>query len=115
MGGPSKKYFDVIQAHCLAKAGVIEDDPWGGGHYAWKVRGKIFAMTGAVTPGVSIKASLEKQAMLVMHPNIEPASYVGRYGWVTVQVEDDEVLELTLGLIDEAYDSQAKGKRKVTG
>jgi predicted DNA-binding protein (MmcQ/YjbR family) len=41
-------------------------DPWGGGHDAWKVGGKMFACTGAETAGVSVKTdSIETAEMLI--------------------------------------------------
>jgi predicted DNA-binding protein (MmcQ/YjbR family) len=45
--------------------GAEVSDPWGGGHDAWKVGGKMFACIGAVMPGVSVKTdSIETAEML---------------------------------------------------
>ena len=66
-----------------------------------------FATFGGEATCTSVKSTLEKQAALIQHPNIEVAAYVGRYGWVTVFLRDEETVELALDLIDESYASVA--------
>lgn len=96
--------FETVRAHCLAKPGAVQDEPWPGDH-AWKVGGKIFAMGGEGK--VSVKSTPDKQSVLIQHPHISVASYVGRFGWVTIEIEDAETLALTLDLVDESYDMVA--------
>lgn len=46
--------------------GAQVSDPWGGGHDAWKVGGKMFACVGAVGDGVSLKtADVETATALI--------------------------------------------------
>ncbi|HSI72269.1 MAG TPA: MmcQ/YjbR family DNA-binding protein [Fimbriimonas sp.] len=96
----------------MAKEHVTEEYPWG--DTCWKVKGKMFACTGGDGRHVTVKSTLDKQQALVQHPNIEVAAYVGRYGWVRIEIVDDEVLELARDLIDESYDAVARkqGKRR---
>ncbi|MCR9134949.1 MAG: MmcQ/YjbR family DNA-binding protein [Alphaproteobacteria bacterium] len=55
-----------INSVCRQFPGAELSDPWGGGHDAWKVGGKMFACIGAVTPGVSVKTdSIETAQMLI--------------------------------------------------
>lgn len=55
-----------INAICKTFPGAEVSDPWGGGHDAWKVGGKMFACIGAVMPGVSVKTnSVETAEMLI--------------------------------------------------
>jgi predicted DNA-binding protein (MmcQ/YjbR family) len=57
---------ELINAICGSFPGAEVSDPWGGGHDAWKVGGKMFACIGAVTPGVSVKTeSIEMASMLI--------------------------------------------------
>lgn len=57
---------DAINAICKAFPGAEVSDPWGGGHDAWKVGGKMFACVGAVMQGVSVKTdSIETAEMLI--------------------------------------------------
>jgi predicted DNA-binding protein (MmcQ/YjbR family) len=101
--------FDAIQAHCLAKEGVVEEYPWE--DVAWKVGGKMFACGSAGSNAVTVKSTLEKQAALVQHPAIEPAHSVGRYGWVTIRVADAATLDIARDLIDESYEA-IRSKRR---
>jgi predicted DNA-binding protein (MmcQ/YjbR family) len=56
----------LVNAICRTFPGAEVSDPWGGGHDAWKVGGKMFACIGAVTPGVSVKTdSVETAEMLI--------------------------------------------------
>lgn len=55
-----------VNAICRTFPGAELSDPWGGGHDAWKVGGKMFACIGAVMPGVSVKTdSIETAEMLI--------------------------------------------------
>ena len=55
-----------VNAICRRFPGAEVSDPWGGGHDAWKVGGKMFACIGAVMPGVSVKTdSIETAQMLI--------------------------------------------------
>ena len=56
----------LVNAICRTFPGAEVSDPWGGGHDAWKVGGKMFACIGAVMPGVSVKTdSIETAQMLI--------------------------------------------------
>jgi predicted DNA-binding protein (MmcQ/YjbR family) len=55
-----------VTAICRKFPGAEVSDPWGGGHDAWKVGGKMFACIGAVMTGVSVKTdSIETAQMLI--------------------------------------------------
>ena len=56
----------TVDAICAGLPGAEKSDPWGGGHDAWKVGGKMFACIGAVTPGISVKTpDIETAEMLI--------------------------------------------------
>lgn len=55
-----------VTAICQPLPGAEVSDPWGGGHDAWKVGGKMFACIGAVMPGVAVKTrDVETAEMLI--------------------------------------------------
>ena len=57
---------EIVNALCATLPGAEVSDPWGGGHDAWKVGGKMFACIGAITPGVSVKTDgIETAEMLI--------------------------------------------------
>jgi predicted DNA-binding protein (MmcQ/YjbR family) len=107
-----KDIFARISGYCLAKPSAYEDHPWGETVFKVAPKGKIFCFCGVENPAISVKSTLEKQGVLIQHPNIEIAAYTGRYGWVTVFIRDDATLDLALDLIDESYDMIAP-KNKV--
>ena len=75
---------DLVNSICRSFPGVELSDPWGGGHDAWKVGGKMFACIGAVTPGVSVKTdSIETAEMLIDAGIGKKAPYFHR-SWVNL-------------------------------
>lgn len=74
----------AVHAICKAFPGAEVSDPWGGGHDAWKVGGKMFACVGAVMPGVSVKAdSIETAEVLIAAGVATKAPYFHR-SWVNL-------------------------------
>ena len=73
---------DLVNAICATLPGAECFDPWGGGHDAWKVGGKMFACVGAVQQGVSVKTDgIETAEMLVAAGVAVRAPYFHR-SWV---------------------------------
>ncbi len=71
-----------VNAHCAGLPGAEASDPWGGGHDAWKVGGRMFACIGAATPGVAVKcADVETAQMLIDAGVAQRAPYFHR-SWV---------------------------------
>lgn len=69
-------------AICAALPGATVSDPWGGGHDAWKVGGKMFACVGALREGTNVKCdSVETAEMLIAAGIAERAAYFHR-SWV---------------------------------
>ena len=80
----------TVNAICRAFPGAQVSDPWGGGHDAWKVGGKMFACIGAVMPGVSVKTdSIETAEMLIDAGVAAKARYFHR-SWVNLSWETSE-------------------------
>jgi hypothetical protein len=79
--------FDEVRRLALALPEVEERVTWET-DITFRVRDKIFAIGGEGSTGVSIKASLEDQAELIeMDPKtFAKSAYVGRFGWVTVDL-----------------------------
>ncbi len=94
-----QRLYDVA----AGKPGAVEDHPWG--ETVFKVGGKIFIFLGC-PPGrsVTVKARTEDLDGLLQLSNVQPAAYIGRYGWVRVAVDDDASLGLALDLLDQSYE-----------
>jgi predicted DNA-binding protein (MmcQ/YjbR family) len=96
-------YVTALYEHCAKKPDAVEDHPWG--ETVFKVKGRVFAFLGrGERAGVTVKVPPEELELLLSNPSVSRARYVGRYGWVSVRIEDDETLELALGLIDDSYE-----------
>ncbi|CUX80090.1 MAG: protein of unknown function DUF419 [Roseibaca calidilacus] len=81
---------DRINAICKTFPGAEWSDPWGGGHDAWKVGGKMFACMGAVMPGVSVKTdSIETAEMLIEMGMGVKAPYFHR-SWINLPFDAPE-------------------------
>jgi predicted DNA-binding protein (MmcQ/YjbR family) len=75
---------------CTTFPGAEVSDPWGGGHDARKVGGKMFASMGAVMDGVSIKTdSIETAQMLIEAGVGVKAPYFHR-SWINVSWDMEE-------------------------
>ncbi len=73
----------LVNAHCATLPGAERSDPWGGGHDAWKVGGKMFAVVGAIEDhGVSVRgAEAETAQLLIDMGRAKRAPYLHR-SWV---------------------------------
>ena len=82
-----------VNAICRDMPGAEVSDPWGGGHDAWKVGGKMFACVGAVMPGVAVKTdSIETAEMLIAAGVGVKAPYFHRsWVWMPDDTPDDEL------------------------
>jgi hypothetical protein len=81
----------------------------------FRVRRKIFAIGGDGADRVSIKADLATQADLVYRDPVTfaPAAYVGRYGWISVDLARVDEVELK-ALLREAWRLTAPKKLAAT-
>ena len=79
---------DGVGRVCLALRAATLDHPFGEGHDAYKVGGKMFALVGAMG-GVSFKASEIAFEVLTQSGRARPAPYLARARWVHLDDPDD--------------------------
>jgi hypothetical protein len=92
--------IDELRALCLSLPEAHEKETWGDAEHAgdvtFRVRDRIFVITGPTGGGASVRTTLEQQAELIdAFPEVfSVAPYVGRFGWVSVDLEavDDAVV-----------------------
>ena len=100
--------LDDLRAFCLALPGSHEKETWGDAEHAgditFRVKDRIYVMTGPDGGGASIRTTMDQQAVLLdTFPGVfASAPYVGRFGWVSVDLDavDDELLR---GIIEGAW------------
>jgi predicted DNA-binding protein (MmcQ/YjbR family) len=95
--------FRALFEHARAKPDAVLDHPWG--DTVLKVRGKIFVYLGR--NACTVKPLPEELDMLLGRPDVSLSRYIGRFGWITLTIEDNETLELAKSLIDDTYDQIA--------
>lgn len=93
-----------LETICEKLPGAEKSDPWGGGHDAWKVGGKMFACIGAKLPGVSVKTpDIDTATMLIDAGIGQKAPYFHR-SWILLpeDVDADELrhrVETSYGIV----------------
>jgi hypothetical protein len=86
--------IDELRALCLALPGTHEKETWGDAEHAgdvtFRVRDKIYLITGPQGGRASIRTSIDQQAELMdAFPSVfRSAPYAGRFGWVNVGLEE---------------------------
>ena len=93
--------WDDLLAHCLARPGAWQDEPWEG-DVVVKVGPKIFAFLGAGSAGaIGLKCGPTREMAdewLIRYPqDASVMAYIGRSGWNTLRIggaiPDDELLD----------------------
>jgi predicted DNA-binding protein (MmcQ/YjbR family) len=101
--------WDELLAHCLAKPGAWQDEPWDG-DVVVKVSSKIFAFLGSESASaVGLKCASTREVAdewLLRYPDDAAVmAYIGRSGWNTLRIggaiPDDELIEA----VDSSYDA----------
>ena len=102
--------FEDVRSIAMALPEVEEIVTWDV-DITFRVRKKIFVIGGEGADRISVKATLEQQAdLLDLDPEtFRSAPYVGRFGWVTVDLARVPV-ELLEGLLRTAWRSVAPAK-----
>jgi predicted DNA-binding protein (MmcQ/YjbR family) len=97
-------YEQRIRELALSFPETFEDSPWG--NPVFKVGdNKMFAAMsdGEVPVSLTLKLTPEEREIALHFPHVSVARYVGRYGWVTTEVSDEETLESALEWLRESY------------
>jgi len=102
-----------IRELALSFPQTYEDEPWG--HPVFKVGdNRMFASMSEEDRGVllTVKLTAEEREIAQLLPYVSRARYVGRYGWVTAEVTDEESLEAALEWLRESYWLKAPAELK---
>lgn len=103
---------DAVMAACGAKAGAVEDYPFGEQTAVFKVAGKMFALVplGAVPGSVSLKCDPDRAAWLRrQYPSITAGYHLNKRHWNTVTLDGSVPGEELLDLIDHSYELVVAG------
>jgi hypothetical protein len=82
-----------LRAFCLSLPGTHEKETWGDAEHAgdvtFRVKEKIYVITGQEGGSASVRTTMEQQAdLMAAFPDaVRSAPYVGRFGWVVIDLE----------------------------
>jgi predicted DNA-binding protein (MmcQ/YjbR family) len=84
---------------------AYEDRPWGDFPVFKVGQNKVFgwAVTEDDAVRVTVKLTAEEREIAHLLPYVSVARYVGRYGWITAAVTDEESLAAALEWLRESY------------
>lgn len=95
-------YADSIRSVALSLPLAYEDRPWG--FPVFKVgANKLFATMNEDGSELTVKLTAEEREVAQLLPWVRPASHLGRYGWITAALEDDDALAAGLEWLRESY------------
>jgi predicted DNA-binding protein (MmcQ/YjbR family) len=94
-----------IRELALSFPEAYEDRPWGDFPVFKVGANKVFgwASIEGEAVNVTVKLTAEEREIAHLLPYVRTASYVGRYGWVTAEVTDQESLDAALEWLRESY------------
>ncbi len=81
---------DFVNSICRALPGAEWSDPWGGGHDAWKIGGKMFACIGIANDGVSVKTPDAETAQMLIDAGVGVKAPYFHRSWVRLPFDADE-------------------------
>jgi predicted DNA-binding protein (MmcQ/YjbR family) len=99
------EYAERIRALALSFPEAYEDRPWGDFPVFKVPPNKVFGWLWEDDVGarVTLKLTPEEREVAQLLPFVATARYVGRYGWITATVADEESLEAALEWLRESY------------
>jgi predicted DNA-binding protein (MmcQ/YjbR family) len=95
---------EQLRETALSLPETYEDEPWG--HPVFKVGdNRMFASMSIGDDAVllTVKLTAEEREIAYLLPFVSHARWVGRYGWITAEVADDETLDCALEWMLESY------------
>lgn len=100
----AEDFSERIRKLALSWPSTYEDAPWG--QPVFKVGDNRMFAAMSLEEGVvrlTVKLTQDEREIARLLPYVRKARYVGRYGWVTAEVADEESLEAALEWLRESY------------
>jgi predicted DNA-binding protein (MmcQ/YjbR family) len=93
-----------VRELALSLPETYEDEPWG--HPVFKVaENRMFASmsVGEECVFLTVKLTAEEREVAHLFSFVSRARYVGRYGWITAEITDEDSLDCGLEWLRESY------------
>ena len=110
-------WLEQLRGYAFTFEGTWEDFPWGHESPVFKNgSAKIFAMTGIDEStgnlNATVKLAPDEASAALMLPFVTKAAYVGRYGWVTVQVQEQAQFDILIDWVARSHALVRKPAKK---
>jgi len=109
--------LESFRDHCLKKAGVTEEFPFGVNTLVYKVKGKMFALTDIESfESINLKSLPEDAVQLrERYPAVQPGYHMNKKHWNTVIMDGTIPDKLVREWIDKSFELVAKTAVRQTG
>jgi predicted DNA-binding protein (MmcQ/YjbR family) len=109
--------IEAFRNYCLSKTDAEETFPFGPDTLVYKVKGKIFAITGLDSDVFDVNLKCDPQYALELrdtYPEVRPGFHMNKKHWNTVTFDGEVSDAMLKSWIDHSYDlvSGVKKKRK---
>lgn len=107
--------LEDLRKYCMSKKGASEDFPFDLTTLAFKVCGKIFALTDITSEvlSVNLKCRPEHAIQLrALYPQVTPGYHMNKKHWNTVLLDRDITDKDVFMMIDESYELVLAGVKK---
>ena len=96
-----------LRRRCLARAGAVEEFPFGPQTSVFKVNGKIFAISALQREPLEVSVKCEPELAVELrssYPAIRPGYHLNKRHWNTITLDGSLPDELVHDLIEDSYD-----------
>ena len=98
--------IETIREYCLAKTAVEESFPFGETTLVFKVRGKIFLLTGLDNPVLQFNVKCDPEKAIEwreQYAAVQPGYHMNKKMWNTVIVDGSIPGRIIRQMIDDSY------------
>ena len=107
--------LDKLKTYLSAKAGAVEEFPFGPETLVYKVGGKIFVLVAIDSDPLRINLKCdpdEAEALRAMYPSVIPGYHMNKRHWNTVILDGTIEEDVVFGMVDVSYDLIVKSLTK---
>ena len=107
--------LDKLKDYFSAKAGAVEEFPFGPETLVYKVGGKIFVLVAIDSDPLRINLKCdpdEAEALRAMYSSVIPGYHMNKRHWNTVILDGSIEEDVVLGMVDVSYDLIVKSLTK---
>ncbi len=98
--------IETIREYCLRKKEAVESFPFGEETLVFKVRGKIFLLTGLNNPELQFNVKCDPEKAIEWRERftaVQPGYHMNKKMWNTVTVDGSISAKLLRDMIDDSY------------